>query len=324
MNHFFTMSFFVSSAGCGRVRSARVRCCRNRRPYLLDGSDGPVALAGEWKMYPQTFLSQQQSAPAQVVQIPSVWQDGANGYASYTLSLRVNSALVERGLGLYFRDAASSYRIFVREPGGEWCFVAAGGSPGVSAETTRPGFVPAVSRLPLKAAEFELLFEVANFSNDRGGLWNAPLLGLYDDVRLLRERQKLRDFLLIGCLLIIALYNIFLFAVQKQERPALWLGLFCLLFAGRTFLSGLYIPEWYPANNLFGVLYGANFLTMYWSQFLFMLFLCGTFPQTFRRRYAVGAGIIAALLTIPCLYFLHRCSPAARSCSGSICCCIPR
>jgi hypothetical protein len=58
-------------------------------------------------------------------------------------------------------------------------------------------------------------------------------------MQALREDQLARDFVLFGAILIIGLYNAFLFAMRPENRSSLYLGLFSLLLATRQLMRWL-------------------------------------------------------------------------------------
>ncbi len=255
--------------------------------------------------------------------VPSAWngvplKDGSRigryGFASYIVKIKLPVKNVNDGgtaaaddIGIYFRDAATSYRIFIKNQN-VWKRISSGGNPSSDRKAEVSSYTPTIERIPVDDLYIELLFEVSNWTNDRGGLWNAPYIGYYKDIYMIREKEKFRDFVLIGCLIIISLYNLTHYFVQRNNDSTLYLFFFCIIFAVRTFLSGLYFQEWFPDNRLFSVLYSLSYLTMHSSLLVFTLFIYRTFTNIFRREFiiaitAISSGFIFITMVTPTYIF---------------------
>src|SRR5690625_5164036 len=83
-----------------------------------------------------------------------------------------------------------------------------------------------------------LTMEVANFSQRKGGLWDSIQFGNADEITLLKVKNIGLQLLVVGSLIIMGIYNIFIYLLRKSIVYTLFLGLLCLIFAIRTLVLG--------------------------------------------------------------------------------------
>src|SRR6202007_1877824 len=88
--------------------------------------------------------------------------------------------------------------------------------------------------------------QVSNFEHARGGSGAPPVLGTVAAVDTFLTRQRMVDFFYIGLLFVMGLHYLWLFALRRHERAALWFALICLFIALRAFLLGRYLPMVWP------------------------------------------------------------------------------
>ncbi|CAG7650353.1 Adaptive-response sensory-kinase SasA [Paenibacillus solanacearum] len=253
--------------------------------------DGTLPLNGEWSFsWKQLLLTDSDAGngtsppPEQTIKVPGSWNgtvvDGTplsgEGYATYRLTVLLPEG--EEELALRVPAVSTSYKLWVNGKA-----IASTGQLGTTEETAVPQFAPEVAVAPTLQSEMEIVIEVANFSHQRGGLRQPIELGAAKDIIRTKELAVGFDMLLIGCLLIMGLYHMGLFAVRTKEMSMLYFGLFCLLFGIRmTLLGEIVITKAIPGFN-WTLEINLEYLSAALSLPLFILFFSSLYPKESSR-----------------------------------------
>jgi DNA-binding CsgD family transcriptional regulator len=174
-----------------------------------------VPLSGEWELL-------RSSAPAADEgpvwkRLPCTWEEPF-GYASYRLLVRGLDP--GRAYALRVPYMSTGFRLLI-----DGTEVFRNGSPGVTKESSVPGYLPGLVSLPAETSSFELSLEVSNFHHRRGGPFQTILLGerapleRYEFWCVFTDAMVTAVFLLLGSMY---LMNAFL----RRYTPALYLALF--------------------------------------------------------------------------------------------------
>lgn len=266
-------------------------CIQPRSDSLKDIDSSIVDLESSWEFYWNRFVVSEgdviPSAEKTVVDLPHTWNSyitdggseaGPRGFGSYLKTIEFDS--IQYGLAIWMRDAASSYRFFVSADNSEWRLSAIAGDPGKDSESSDSEFRNLFVNLP-PAASYTFVFEISNFKIDKGGLWHVPLIA---ESRILEQYTAnilIRDFLLLGALLIAAFYAMFQYILYRESREYLFISIFTLIMALRAFLSGLYIQQWMPGTADFILLFKLDYFTMFAGVPVFALFMQSLFHDHF-------------------------------------------
>lgn len=269
------------------------------RDGLIDLSDwnfnreGRVELSGNYEFYWQQQLDSKDflrvdRTDSLYQYVPSAWNGaivdgepiGGVGFATYRVNVLVST---RRELALKLPDFGTAYRLYID---GQEKFSA--GVVGETAETTRPEYRTGVTLFVPRANRIEVILQIANFDHRLGGAWLPIVLGTPEQLLSLREDQLARDFILFGATLIIGLYNLVLFAMRRENRSNLYLGIFCMLLATRQLMVGDRF-----ATQLFDVvpfeLYVKfEYLGWYLAGNAFVAFMNNFVPKEFHRYAAYG------------------------------------
>jgi hypothetical protein len=143
--------------------------------------------------------------------------------------------------------------------------------------------------LPLKQHDQKgllVVFQVANPHYPKGGIRAAPRIGLINDMYGALLKKRLVYGLLIGAMLIIAIYHFLIFYQRQDDKAAFWLAIECLFIAGHTLANnGLLEAFWpTPSNSLFSWRTRIVYSTHYIGPLAFYGFLTSTFPEC-RHRF---------------------------------------
>lgn len=187
-----------------------------------------VALNGEWEFYWNKLYSPLDFAandihPRYFFSFPGVWNNYAvngkklssSGYATFRLHVVLPKAL-NRPLALKMPVLSTSAKLWVN---GE--LLAEAGVVGRSSALSVPRNFPQVVDLNLdysKTRQLDIILQIANFYSDKGGPWNSVLLGTKQNIQYKKDRSLFLETVLIGILLISAIYNGLLFFWKKEHR----------------------------------------------------------------------------------------------------------
>jgi adenylate cyclase len=201
-----------------------------------------IPLDGSWEFFWGKLLCPWDIAtPATaLVSMPNgLWQNiridnhllPAYGYATYRLRLALGTGGKE--LALKLPEAFSACRLFVN---GEELYAA--GTVGTSALDSASYYQTGVVRFAPREGDNEILIQVSNYGERRGGIDRRIYIGTVKTVSDGYSRSLALDLFVFGTLLTMGIYHLFLFWNRRKDRSLLWFGLFCLIIAGRTLLYG--------------------------------------------------------------------------------------
>ncbi len=231
-------------------------CHQKPKPIIQQGvldlsewnfyQDGSVSLQGTVPFYWQQFISNLGSSdiPADgFAEIPGSWDTvqikekkiQADGYASYKLKIQFPQELVHKNISLNIPTISTSYDVYL-----DGKKVIQVGKIGTDRQSSEPGFHPIVYQHYLEKQELQIVFHVSNFSYFKSGLMRKIYIGPPDLIDKEKTIGLLYDYFLASSLFITGLYHIALFYSLKQNISYLHFGIFCLLFAVRTFVTGEY------------------------------------------------------------------------------------
>ena len=209
-----------------------------------------IELKSYWEYYPSALLSPDDlkknitSGGTIYTIIPRRWNPGwtlyipgsGRGFATYRLMIKTGPALT-CGTAIRIPQILSSYILYINgKP------VHSSGRPGTSIDTAVPGYDDAIVPLPHNEQQYELVLQVANFHSPAGGIVSPLLLGNLTSLIQSRERENLKSVFLLSSLLLLFLYQVFMFAAQRDEPEFLYFGIFC--FCAMLYSIGLYDTYW--------------------------------------------------------------------------------
>ena len=210
------------------------------------GRDGPIPLAGQWEFYWGTLLSPDDFRFGKKPQrtgwfsMPAVWNGvsvdgrklGGSGFATFRLRLRIDPRQGRQALLIPY--AFTAYTLWI--DGRPAVTV---GRVGKRADAMLPAYRTTVAFIDPKAdGEVDLILQISNFMHAKGGM-RAPIrLVAASQAAGLKHRALVMDVMVFGCLLIMSIYHLFLFAFRRSDRFNLYFALLCLFFGLRASLTG--------------------------------------------------------------------------------------
>ncbi|NDY57394.1 sensor histidine kinase [Desulfovibrio sulfodismutans] len=199
--------------------------------------DGPAALDGQWEFYWDRLLSPEDFGPGVTppepsgfMTLPGVWKgyelhgQPLPGYGKATFRLRLSPPPGERRLALRISGVNAAYRLWA-----DGRLIAESGVVGdvAGAETSHRSL--AMVGFESHGAPIDLVLQVSNHVFRRGGLRQAIMIGLPDQVQGVHVRIWAWSMFFVGSLLIMAVYHLALHYLRKKDISSLYFAISCTL-----------------------------------------------------------------------------------------------
>lgn len=255
------------------------------------GSKGMVKLNGEWEFYEGKLIKTYpgKSLPECIyVRVPDSWNNYAGsgkikngqGYGSFRMLLQKDK---NENFALMLKDISSCYKLWINNE-----LMDQVGIVDTIASLSVPVYEKVTRALNGDTGIYEIVIEVANFNQHKGGIKTHINLIKTSQVKLQHERESLRTYFCLGIIFIIGLYHIGLFLLNKNDLPGLNFGLFCfdifIFLSFRARLVNYFIKDfdWELGNKI-------EYISLYLSLPLFYIFFYRSFPQQFKRFFKITA-----------------------------------
>ena len=252
--------------------------------HLYSPTDFTSPKTPEYQSFPATWSS----LGSKHGELPSL------GYATYRMWIQIpdNSPM----LALQMPDIYTAYKLWMN---GE-LFIEVG-QTGSNARTYKPYWLPQTKSFSPTVKKIELVLQVTNFEHSKGGISIAPKIGTSKALQLVRDNDMAYNLLLTGALIMGGLFLLGLFLFGRQEKSVLFFALFCMLYSYRIIGTDLYflhhiLPSmsWYVGIRL-------EYLSLYISSFLFMIFIKSLYPKEVKKNVAYPFFVLTiglSLLTV--------------------------
>lgn len=250
--HILIIFFVLSSASCSDLQ--------RRRPVIEDGfldisswnfeKDGPVDLNGQWEFYWEKLLTpsdfeSNDSLRAEYINVPRGWarQEGKSypelGYATYRLRIKVPNK--DTDYNFIFMSVFSSFKLWVN---GTLCCEK--GKVASTKSQSKPEFITEFYS-PIKYKNnrdtLDIIIQVADFDygGPAAGIRRKVTFGPVEQINTEGIRMSSIKSSLLGILLAITLYHIFLFIYRRNEPSYLIFALLSIVVAFWTvYSSGMF------------------------------------------------------------------------------------
>lgn len=251
--------------------------------------DGIVNLTGTWEFYWHKFYTPEffydSSYTKHYAFVPSFWNDYINqpthqhkgfGFATYHLLVLCPSS--KEQLALKFMTIESAYRLFVN--GKEILDV---GYADTSARNTIADQRPSIINVTPENNKLDIVIQVTNFHNRRGGLWDVVKLGTLEQIGTNLITNISLELFVTGCLLISAIYYMILFIYFRKRYVLLFFSLICFSLCIRSFVKGD-MPVLYIFNINGEFARRLEYISLYFSVPAMALFSYYLFPKDFSKK----------------------------------------
>ncbi len=198
-----------------------------------------VLLGGEWQFYPDQLIAEIDPAKAGAYRtVPDRWRNrqgpdgGSTGVATYRLQVTGLDPSVHYAVNIL--DEASAYRLLI-----DGKLILQNGTVADRPEDYAPrwqsqtGYFQANSR-----GDAQFLLEVANFAYMDGGFWKTVILGTIPVLDAYVDYQKNLEIFLFTFNLVLGLFFLATYNVNRDFLSSLYLSMTCFLLAMRVILRG--------------------------------------------------------------------------------------
>jgi len=231
---------------------------------------------------------------------------GGQGYATYRLRVLLPTPvgdanlrhLQEERLAIKTLTQSSSYRMYVN---GE--LLTEVGKAGKSKEESSPAYFPQVIPLKKPSGVYDIVFHVSNFEHRDGGLWDKIRFGTEKELTRERENNLLLDLFLFGALFLMGLYHFGLFSLRRKDSSTFYFGLFCLLMAIRTVLTGEYFLYQKIPHFPWEIGLKLEYLTLYLGAPIFLQFVYLILPEDMPPRMRKALLFLSGFLSLIVIFF---------------------
>lgn len=279
---------------------------------------GAVELSGQWEFYWKKFIVSDKREKengglnsiiekSQYIKVPSSWNHfkvknkkiDHDGFASYKLNLLLPSH--EYPLALKYLEIGTAYRLYANQK-----LILQSGTPGKNREQSKTQYKTGVlilDRSLYPGNSLELVVEVANFHHIWGGMWNPILLGDFQRISQIREKNLFLEFIVFGVFIFMTLYQFLIYVFYPKDRSLMFFALFALLMAVRAVLTGeKYVLN--LADNLsWEWMYKFEYLTVYLGAAVWAEFIQYFFSTLFPRIFMIYVRITALILLVIVIFF---------------------
>jgi adenylate cyclase len=248
-------------------------------------SKNPVRLNGEWNFYwKELHTSPVPNNDSQWIKLPGVWNGykwkgqklSEDGYATFHLKVLLPPEKQLYSIEIPYMYTAYSMYI-------DSFLVAQNGQVGQQPGTHISEFLPKLANFQSSRGEVDIVIQVSNFDDRKGGIWKAPLIGTTEKIISLRSGSLALEFFIIGALILIGLYQIGLSFIRKEDKSSLYFGIFCLLMGiDSLFVGSVFIQILFPTLT-WGWTVKLEYLCIYAMPVTFFLFINALFPGYIKK-----------------------------------------
>ncbi len=202
--------------------------------------DGNVRLDGKWQFFldgflsPAAFMTASAPEPDGFYPVPGYWTsyEGLSlqpeGEATYRVLINVRQT--HRPLSLSIPEIFTEYRLYVN---GQLM----AGHGRFSGDSIR-FLSPQIFTFYNTRDTIEILINIANQHHANAGIGQSFFLGSPETIHKQYRLNTLIEMVLVAVCLFAGIYHCILFSLRHTEKDLLFFGLFCILIAVRTLLTG--------------------------------------------------------------------------------------
>ncbi|MBW9149274.1 diguanylate cyclase [Clostridium sp. CM028] len=253
--------------------------------------DGYTSLDGQWQFYWQQLLSPKDftnnSPLPSYIEMPMPWNKynknyDSNGYATYSLTINLNSKYKDTLLGISVPPMLSSYKLWINGQ-----LFSSNGIVGKSSSSELPKSPPITSYFMNNNDKIHLVLQISNHNFREGGTRGNIYLGLQSQMANKRDASIALEFFYFGILLIMGLYHLWLYAFRIDDTSNLYFGIFCIIASLRALTVG---------NNYFLTLYDnvsyslalkLDYLTFYAAVYFILIYTCVVFNLNYSKKIII-------------------------------------
>ncbi|MBT6180249.1 MAG: response regulator [Deltaproteobacteria bacterium] len=234
---------------------------------LLDLSEwdfsrnGNVTLKGDWLLLWDEFqapgsIETFRQLHQNIIQVPGLWHTQnhptllgqtlpSQGHATYVVEVKLPPGIRSDDLSISTQAIGTAANWTITEPSGSQSLGKM--NQGVAARSLN-GTIPVRVNTSINLGSSEqksivIWVHLSNYHVARGGIWNAPHLGLSQVMAQAIYKQTLLNAAILGLLMIVALYHLVLFLQRREDLPSLYFALVCLAVGLLHWMSSRFFQQ---------------------------------------------------------------------------------
>jgi len=262
-------------------------------------TQGQARLDGQWELWWNRSLEVPEGAGSPgyaLVELPGYWNTKADspypgiGAATYHLHLRLPPG---GAWSLAVPEISCAWRLTVNGT-----LVAENGLSSPPSWDYRASVRPRTVTLPASDVDWDLMLYVVNLSDRVGGIRDSLFVGPQALVERNQRSSQMDSAFFFGGLLVMSLFNLVIFFLQRQKKANLWLALFSTFIAIRTLFTGARIIYDFWLNLTFETSAQVEFLCIFGAAVSFVYYLKFLFPEWWPSRVFIPFLFYTALFTV--------------------------
>lgn len=279
---------------------------------IIDLSDEPIAkigivdLSGEWEFYweqllvPADFASNKQSSPL-YAKIPSSWESvitneintEARGYATYRLLIKTNPQDSIFMIRLNRIDLA--YKLWINGD-----YITSIGKTSDKKTDYKPKWSTYTNIFHSKKTEQEIIIQVSNFDFIRGGLVNTLQFSNVEELNASVNKEIGLDFLLLGIMLVIALYHVVLYVLRRQVISSLYFAILSFFASALVVISSEFdIVDLFWPRLSWHLQIKLEYIFYFFALIFLVLFISSLFKLEAKKLYIrIVVGYAALMIAV--------------------------
>lgn len=273
-------------------------------PLMLFAESEWFTLNGKWDFYADRLIELQElekAIPDGTLLIPGSWEKVKfqNQHLLWKGMLTLHRKIVvpySKGTvcGMTISQIGTAYRLYLNGT-----LIASNGVPSVHTSDYRPALFPVTVFFSSPSTQWDILIQTENLVDRMGSLIKPIEVGPARFILHRQQKKVMAISLIIGVLLIMMVYHLSLFVLNRQDFSNLWYAILILLAIIRVSLEGqkpffLIFP-----NFPFDISLRLVYLSYYFGVFVFLHFIHGIFSSEFPLRLTrVVEGLLLAFNVI--------------------------
>lgn len=290
-----------------------------------------ISLDSKWRYYPRQFIfsgsTDKISDPilsngdfSYEHLISSIFKNGNDKYGSLALKLHIPEELIESHV-IHIPSVYCASRIFILDKNGNLITKPLiSGTPSMTPDEEVPYFKPyliplknlniktkafkkkGVGKLSEKVHEIEIIIEFSSFHTWMSGLSGMPSIG--DDFLMARNMRfsEKSGLFIMGALLSLAIYHIFLFAKEHSRLASLLFAVLAILSLLQSIVDHSLLVSVLSTRSDYSSLIKIQLAAYYAGPIILILFISHVFPGM-PRKIPLIATIIASVVSLAIVTF---------------------
>jgi len=268
-------------------------------------TDGYVKLDGEWEFYWNRLLTPTDlnygSYPMKTgtIQVPSVWNRQTigetsieeKGFATYRLYIQFNNR--NNLYSLKTGNIETAHKMWINNQ-----LIVQNGIVAENKENATPKVKPSHIYFQTDSSIVEIVLQVSNFNNSKGGITDSIYFGLPDQITQIIHFFRAYFFFLLGVFFIMTAYHLGLYILARDDISPLLFGLVCFLTAVNLLsMSEINITHFIPSLS-WEFIIKINFITSIFRLSVFVLYIQQIFQEEIKSLFAKSLLALSVVLSL--------------------------